>query len=319
MCIYLVGGNDGNNLIVPLENRQYRAYASLRGGLALAADDLLPVQGGRNPGAYGFHPALAELRDLYNRGVLAVVANTGSGEPPDAGVGHSYKDLAFLPGQSFTLSFANASRAVTTARGVTIAALSRKSSGATYRDLLQSAGAARFSVPFPSTGLGASLKDVAALAQQTIAGGFGALITVPMGSFDTHAVQLQTQASLFCNLSASMTAFYAAAEEAGIANRVTVFTDSEFGRAIRPNTQKGTDHGWGNHQLVMGASVLGKDIYGVFPDMTVATQDSGGGWVPTTSRDEYLSTLLTWAGISDSDLQQRAKRLRTNLNLGFVA
>src|SRR5215469_11423619 len=78
VCVYLVGGNDGNNLIVPLDSRQYQAYANLRGALALSADDLLSVRATRNSGSYGFHPALAELRDLYNRGVLALVANTGS-------------------------------------------------------------------------------------------------------------------------------------------------------------------------------------------------------------------------------------------------
>ena len=108
------------------------------------------------------------------------------------------------------------------------------------------------------------------------------------------------------------------AEEAGFADKVTVFTESEFGRTVSPVSHSGSGDGWGNHHLVMGGSVLGHDIYGTFPDMVTAERDADGGWVPTTSREQYLSTLANWAGVPYSDLQGAFPRLRGNANLGFM-
>ena len=73
VCIYLLGGNDSNNMIVPLDSPANDAYAHGRGALALAKDALLDVQSDAST-RYGFHPNLPGLRDLYNRNALALVA-----------------------------------------------------------------------------------------------------------------------------------------------------------------------------------------------------------------------------------------------------
>ncbi|HQZ38262.1 MAG TPA: DUF1501 domain-containing protein [Vicinamibacterales bacterium] len=78
VCVYMFGGNDSNNLIVPAGN--YAAYSAARGGtggVALAANTLLPIPG---PGgaAYGLHPSLAEMVPIYNAGYLAFVLNMGA-------------------------------------------------------------------------------------------------------------------------------------------------------------------------------------------------------------------------------------------------
>lgn len=75
VCIFLNGGNDGNNMFVSLE--QYASYAAARGvDLAIPQAQLLPVSpsGG---GTFGFHPNMPEMRDLFNQGRLAVVCNNG--------------------------------------------------------------------------------------------------------------------------------------------------------------------------------------------------------------------------------------------------
>lgn len=75
VCIFLNGGNDGNNMFVSLE--QYASYAAARGvDLAIPQAQLLPVSpnGG---GSFGFHPNMPEVRDLFNQGRLAVVCNNG--------------------------------------------------------------------------------------------------------------------------------------------------------------------------------------------------------------------------------------------------
>src|SRR5438874_9098281 len=62
VVLHLLGGNDANNMIVPLDDAPYAAYAHARGELALEAASLLPVKALRGEGTFGFHPALGGLR-----------------------------------------------------------------------------------------------------------------------------------------------------------------------------------------------------------------------------------------------------------------
>src|SRR5579872_3457591 len=68
VCIFLFGGNDGNNLIVPNDNAGYQNYAKVRSTLALPQTSILPVTSkttnasGQN--AYGLHPNLTGLQGL---------------------------------------------------------------------------------------------------------------------------------------------------------------------------------------------------------------------------------------------------------------
>lgn len=148
---------------------------------------------------------------------------------------------------------------------------------------------------FPATGIGRALEQVAAmirLGRDSAAG--GQVFLVPMGGFDTHHNQASRVAELFGSLGAAMSAFYEATVEMGVAGRVTTVTDSEFGRSLYPNATHGSDHGWANHHLVMGASVLGGDVHGDFPDFTAGTWDSAGRLTPTTLRDQFYGTLASW-------------------------
>src|SRR5687767_14564139 len=69
VCLFLFGGNDANNMIVPVSTADYNAYASARGGLALTKESLLPITpvigDGRN---YGLHPSMPEIRTLFDDG-----------------------------------------------------------------------------------------------------------------------------------------------------------------------------------------------------------------------------------------------------------
>ena len=77
VCVYLFGGNDSNNVIVPVDNTRYTAYKNLRGGLALTGTKLLTPIADGNGNPYAMHYGLAELNPLYNTGHLAVVLNVG--------------------------------------------------------------------------------------------------------------------------------------------------------------------------------------------------------------------------------------------------
>jgi uncharacterized protein (DUF1501 family) len=80
VVVFLFGGNDSQNMIVPITPAEYNGYSTARGGLAeanglaLPQAALLPLSGG----AYGLHPAMTGLASMYNADQkLAVVANTG--------------------------------------------------------------------------------------------------------------------------------------------------------------------------------------------------------------------------------------------------
>ncbi len=78
VCIFLFGGNDANNLIVPLSSSDYNNYAKIRAGLALPQGQLLPVTPKTLNLPYGFHPKFAEVQALFNQGQLALLANAGT-------------------------------------------------------------------------------------------------------------------------------------------------------------------------------------------------------------------------------------------------
>ncbi len=80
VCVFLYGGNDSFNTIVPSSGQARTDYESSRGELALPASalaGLTPAAGG-GPANYGLHPAMPELAGLFNAGKAAIVANVGS-------------------------------------------------------------------------------------------------------------------------------------------------------------------------------------------------------------------------------------------------
>src|SRR5713101_3694375 len=83
VCIFLFGGNDSNNLIVPTDSR-YSLYQAAcgnptMGGLTLAQSTLAQLNSASTTGPqYGMHPAAPELAALYNSNNLAILANVGT-------------------------------------------------------------------------------------------------------------------------------------------------------------------------------------------------------------------------------------------------
>jgi uncharacterized protein (DUF1501 family) len=177
---------------------------------------------------------------------------------------------------------------------------------------------------FPTNYLGQQLKQVAEVIAARSALGMGRQIFfVSYGGFDTHSDQLVQHVALMSELSQGMSAFYQATQELGVTNQVTTFTLSEFGRTLQPGTNAGTDHAWGNHQLVMGGAVKGNNVYGTFPTLTLAGPDDAGNngrWIPTTALDQYAGTMATWFGVSDTDLPTIFPNLKNfpTSNLGFM-
>ena len=103
---------------------------------------------------------------------------------------------------------------------------------------------------------------------------------------------------------------------------VTTFTSTDFGRTYKSNG-KGSDHGWGNHQYVLGGAVKGGDIYGRIPVQQINGPDdtTDGRWIPTIATDEYASTLALWFGVNAGDLPEILPNINrfNRSNLGFMA
>jgi uncharacterized protein (DUF1501 family) len=178
---------------------------------------------------------------------------------------------------------------------------------------------------FPGTGLGEQLSTVARLiAARNALGVKRQAFFVSLGGFDTHGVdQPGDQANLLAEVSDAIGAFYQATVELGVASQVTTFTESDFGRDFPANGNGGSDHGWGNHHLVVGGAVLGGKLYGKFPTLAVNGPDdaSGGRWIPTTSVDQYSATMARWFGVGPTDLPLVAPNISrfTLADLGFLA
>jgi uncharacterized protein (DUF1501 family) len=109
----------------------------------------------------------------------------------------------------------------------------------------------------------------------------------------------------------------------GVAQQVTSFTASDFGRTLAGNND-GSDHGWGSMHFIVGGAVRGQRFYGTAPIVANnGADDVGQGrLLPTTSVDQYAATLGKWFGLSDSQLLEVLPNL-VNFNasqrtLGFV-
>src|SRR5579859_3224979 len=88
VCIFLFGGNDGNNTVIPFDTAGYAAYLAGRGDstannqlLGLPQGALLPITPGANSqpySAFALHPQMPAIQNLYNSGKVALVANVGT-------------------------------------------------------------------------------------------------------------------------------------------------------------------------------------------------------------------------------------------------
>jgi uncharacterized protein (DUF1501 family) len=75
VCVFLFGGNDANNTLIPFDTAGYNNYAALRGPLALAQNTLLPLTPAPN---FALNPNLPDVQALFNSGNAAIVANVGT-------------------------------------------------------------------------------------------------------------------------------------------------------------------------------------------------------------------------------------------------
>ena len=405
VCVFLFGGNDGANTVIPYSQNDYNSYATARTTLALPRADLLPItpttSDGRN---FALHPGLADLQTLFAQKKLALVANAGPLLAPTTRTQYQQRSVP-LPPQLFShsdqqthwqtawpeevaktgwggrladvISSVNTNARISMSvslkgsnlfqvgnnvlpqmissegtvklwyyneawnyagTNLTKAVLAQSNTNVferEYRDILKNAienekllSAALAQAPttntvFPNNELSKQLKMVAKLISvRSQLGLKRQVFFCTMDGFDTHGEQLTTHATLMSQLSQSLHAFYQTTAELGVADSVTTFTGSDFGRTYKSNG-KGSDHGWGNYQFVLGGAVKGGDIYGKVPVLQINGPDdsSEGRWIPTISTDEYAATLASWFGVNSGDLATVFPNIGrfARPNLGFMS
>ena len=407
VCVFMFGGNDSYNMLIPNTNAEYAAYAASRQNLALLQSDLLPISpASTGTPDFGLHPAMGGIQGLFQDGNAALVTNVGPLIEPTTKAQYFDRSVTLPPqlfshndqqdqwtslrgnvqsktgwagrmadlirdgvaGQQMATNaslfgsnlFQSADETVayvmgpngpvqyqgfsTTpgdilneqrlAFGRVVAAqydtiyergyaeVQRRAIDAADTVSMAIANAPTINTVFPQSQLGTQLQTVARLiAVRDELQMQRQIFFVAMGGFDSHDDQNQNQPGLLGGISDAIAAFHAATEELQIANSVTTFTQSDFGRTLTSNGD-GTDHAWAGNQLVAGGAVNGGDLYGSYPLLEIGgPEDVGGGrMIPSISADQYAATLAKWFGIADVDLDIVAPNLGNfaQRDLGFM-
>ncbi|RZU40777.1 DUF1501 domain-containing protein [Edaphobacter modestus] len=384
LVIALTGGNDGNNMIVPIDTHVYQQYSQLRGKVALSQSAPLPLDGTANSslGTLGLHPSLVNVARRFNKRQALVVANVGplvkkltkaqllnseSLQPqallshpagvaqwqsattvalPDSGWGGRIADVlsgdsgslppAFSASGSsiFTVGHSVQGVAVQSQGGGAIAIPSglqaavqtiaesdaqssnlivsqvarlRKSSMEEQALLLKAAGyGPTLNAKFSTSAFGASMKMIAQIINgRSIIGASRQLFYCAQGNYDHHQQLITNQAANLSDLDANLGAFMDALDEMGLTDQVMVCTHSDFNRTMQSNMNLGTDHGWGNHQIIIGGGLTGGRIVGDFPDLDLGgDSDMGtqGIWIPTTSVTQMTAGIGSWMGLTSDQI-----------------
>lgn len=153
-------------------------------------------------------------------------------------------------------------------------------------------------VRYPRGRLGDSLKQMAQLIKADLG---VELAFVDIGGWDHHTAEGSSTgqlANLLRQLGGSMAAFNK--DLGDRMNDVVVVTMTEFGRTVKENGNRGTDHGHGSVSFVMGGPVNGGKVHGKFPKLSEENLFEGRDLPVTTDfRDLVGEILVRHMGASD--------------------
>jgi uncharacterized protein (DUF1501 family) len=332
VAIFQRGAVDGLNVVVPYAEQAYYAarptIAVPRPGADGGALDL--------DGFFGVHPALASVMPYFKDHSAAFVQAVGSPDATrshfdaqdfmESGTpGVKTTQDGFLARAVMTKPSASPLRAVALgpalprilagkANAVTMtniaqfgvrgdasvnSAFESMYGGFEAARILKSADPAKLQpengAVYPNSPLGNSLKQIAQLIKAKV--GLEVAFT-DVGGWDTHAGEGGAQGQLANNLRNFSDAIAAFAKDLGSRmGDVVVVTMSEFGRTVRENGNRGTDHGHANVMMLLGGGVRGGKVYGKWPGLTNLFENRDLA-VTTDFRDVFAEVLTKQLGVT---------------------
>jgi uncharacterized protein (DUF1501 family) len=331
VVVFLRGGADGLNMIVPIEDdRYYRA----RPLLGLKKKATLPLDG-----FYGLNPRMKELEPLFREGTLAIVQAAGSEDST-----RSHFEAQDLMEHGGVVAGGWLGRFLRS-RPSPAGPLSAVAWGRTAPECLRGAPALAVMESFESFALGRTSKPLLAEIGRLYAEETGLLsdsgrdtlkalerierlrnvpyrpdqnaeygtdrfsqgllhtarlikarvgleaASLDLNGWDSHFVQGTIMDPRMIQLSRGLSAF--ATDLGPDMKHTTLVVMTEFGRRVAENTSFGTDHGRGGVMLVLGGGVRGGRVYGRWPGLNDDVLKGPGDLPVTTNYRDVLAPILT--------------------------
>jgi len=155
-------------------------------------------------------------------------------------------------------------------------------------------------------GFGGVMSTIAQLINgRSVIGANRQIFYLKQGLYDTHQNQLVAHQTCLTELDTAIGNFMNALDEMGLTDQVLICTHSDFCRTMTSNTSAGTDHAWGNHQLILGGGIYGGRMIGTMPDLDLGGSSDFTGlgtWIPTLSVTQMTAAIGAWMGLSNSQL-----------------
>ena len=361
VLVQLVGGNDGLNTLIPLD--QLSALSSVRSNIYMPESSLKPITT-----SLALHGRMGGMQNMFNDGRLSIIQSVGypnqnrshfrstdiwstasdatteldtgwlgrhlevenpgypDGYPNSSSPHPPAISMGNVANATCQGTITNLSQTVNNPFNLTYLApggdtplpndnygdelgflrVAIAQTNAYGGEIQNAANAGRtLATSYPGGSLTNQLQNVVRL----VSGGLETKVyVVTLGGFDTHATQTDNNttsgwhADLMLELSENLAAFQQDLEMVGIADRVLGMTFSEFGRRIRSNNSRGTDHGTAAPLFVFGNCASGT-VLGNNPTISTSVDQNTGVPMQYDFRDIYGSILMDWFGVSEADVR----------------
>jgi uncharacterized protein (DUF1501 family) len=341
VVIQLSGGNDGLNTLVPYGIDDYYKNRTTAG---VAESELLKIGN-----QFGFHPKLAGLHDLHQRGLLSVINSVGYPNPNrshfrsmdiwhTASDSNEYKQNGWL-GSYLDNNCENAYEGIEVGGSLSLSMKGKTNSGIAltdpqafydtihsgffealknpitenselnflYKIFNDTKNSAKYifdqyklkpnPTEYAKSQFSNQLKQIATLIKSDIQ---TPIFYTTLGGFDTHVNQKGTQDFLFDQLNGGVASFVSDLEKDDLLKDTTIIVFSEFGRRLKENASRGTDHGAANVMFVIDTD-LSKKAY-TYNQIDLVDLENGDPKFKVDFRSVYQNVLETSLGVDSNPI-----------------